>query len=136
MDELSELVKEITVQLKEQKNKLAPQIQELRTVRLAFQEVEGAYLEEKAKYDEVKLAVDVDLNKINGEVTTLQDEMNGLERKYHSLQTALVGHESRLARVNKEERVGASDGGSLQSQGGEGGTFSHSLCVRAKLFLP
>jgi len=52
MDQLSDLVKQISNKLKEAKTHLAPQIAELKAVRQQFQQTEGVYLDNKAKYDE------------------------------------------------------------------------------------
>ena len=52
LDEISGIVQKINSQLKEKKNRLAPQIKALRTVRQDFQAVEVRYLEKKGAYDQ------------------------------------------------------------------------------------
>merc|ERR1719158_2172157 len=54
LDEISAIVQKINGQLKEKKNKLAPQIKALRSVRQNFQQVEVKYLEKKGAYDQAK----------------------------------------------------------------------------------
>merc|ERR1712060_275513 len=51
LDEISAIVQKINAQLKEKKNKLAPQIKALRSVRQNFQQVEVKYLEKKSAWD-------------------------------------------------------------------------------------
>merc|ERR1719453_1588311 len=64
LDEISAIVEQINSQLKEKKNKLAPQIKALRSARQSFQAVEARHQEKKAAYDQVKCSMDSDLNKI------------------------------------------------------------------------
>merc|ERR1712072_796817 len=64
LDEISAIVQKINQQLKEKKNKLAPQIKALRSVRQNFQQVEVKYLEKKGTYDQAKSQVDADLSKV------------------------------------------------------------------------
>ncbi|CAE8622461.1 unnamed protein product, partial [Polarella glacialis] len=67
LDEISAIVQKINSQLKEKKNKLAPQIKALRSVRQNFQQVEVKYLEKKNIYDQAKSSVDSDLSKVGSE---------------------------------------------------------------------
>jgi archaellum component FlaC len=53
LEEISELVRVITAQLKERKTILAPQIKTLREVRKVYQEVETEYNRKKQTYDKV-----------------------------------------------------------------------------------
>merc|ERR1719421_2372009 len=75
LDEISTIVQKINSQLKEKKNKLAPQIKALRAVRQTFQTVEATYLEKKNLYDQAQLAVNADLQKYSSEVVALQAEV-------------------------------------------------------------
>ena len=47
LEEISKIVTDINIALKDRKNKLAPQIKELRSVRQQFQELEQFYLKHK-----------------------------------------------------------------------------------------
>merc|ERR1719159_907109 len=64
LDEISAIVQQINSQLKEKKNKLAPQIKALRSARQSFQAVEARHQEKKTAYDQVKCSMDSELNKI------------------------------------------------------------------------
>merc|ERR1719265_2359391 len=54
LDEISAIVQKINTQLKDKKNKLAPQIKALRSVRQSFQQVEVKYMEKKSAYDQAR----------------------------------------------------------------------------------
>merc|ERR1711870_91916 len=66
LDEISAIVQKINAQLKEKKNKLAPQIKALRSVRQNFQQVEVKYLEKKSAYDQDKSGIDSELGRVAG----------------------------------------------------------------------
>merc|ERR1719335_1120832 len=104
LDEISAIVQKINTQLKEKKNKLAPQIKALRSVRQNFQTVEAKYLEKKNLYDQAKFAVDADLAKVSSEVQSLQAEVLDAEQQYHELHVHLCAAESRLARAHREQK--------------------------------
>merc|ERR1719421_2373472 len=89
LDEISAIVQKINSQLKEKKNKLAPQIKALRSVRQNFQTVEATYLEKKNLYDQAQISVNADLQKYSSEVVALQNEVLGAEREYHELHVQL-----------------------------------------------
>jgi intraflagellar transport protein 81 len=104
LDEISDIVQKINAQLKEKKNKLAPQIKALRSRRQNFQQVEVKYLEKKNAYDQAKSSVDGDLSKISGEVRQLETEVLEAEQAYHELNMQLCAAESRLQRAHHETR--------------------------------
>merc|ERR1719162_1648501 len=74
LDEISSIVQKINAQLKDKKNKLAPQIKALRSVRQNFQQVEVKYLEKKATYDQAKSNMDGELSSVVGEVKQMDAE--------------------------------------------------------------
>jgi intraflagellar transport protein 81 len=102
LDEISSVVTQINAQLKDKKNKLAPMIKSLRTVRQNFQAVEATYLEKKSLYDSAQLTVNADLSKYSGEVVVLQKEVEEAERQYHEIHVHLTMSESRLNRAVHE----------------------------------
>merc|ERR1712217_601412 len=89
LDEISAIVQKINQQLKEKKNKLAPQIKALRSVRQNFQQVEVKYLEKKGAWDQAKSQVDGDLSKVAGEVKQLENDVLEAEQNYHDLNMQL-----------------------------------------------
>merc|ERR1712060_721910 len=89
LDEISAIVQKINSQLKEKKNKLAPQIKALRSVRQSFQQVEVKYLEKKSAYDQAKSSMDGELSKVAGEVRQLESDVLEAEQNYHDLNMQL-----------------------------------------------
>merc|ERR1719235_2393181 len=85
LDEISAIVQQINAKLKEKKNKLAPQIKALRSVRQNFQTVEVKYLEKKGAYDQAKSATDAELLKVSGDVRQLENDVLDAEQSYHEL---------------------------------------------------
>jgi intraflagellar transport protein 81 len=104
LDEISAIVQKINQQLKEKKNKLAPQIKALRSVRQNFQQVEVKYLEKKGAWDQAKSQVDADLSKVAGEVKQLESDVLEAEQSYHDLNMQLTLFESKLQRAHREAR--------------------------------
>lgn len=104
LDEISAIVQKINAQLKEKKNKLAPQIKALRSVRQNFQQLEVKYLEKKAIYDQAKAGIDAELSRVAGEVQQLEVEALEAEQNYHELNMQLCAAETKLQRAHYEER--------------------------------
>merc|ERR1711933_13223 len=104
LDEISGIVQKINQQLKEKKNKLAPQIKALRSVRQNFQQVEVKYLEKKGAWDQAKSQVDGDLSKVAGEVKQLENDVLDAEQNYHDLNMQLCLYESKLQRAQRESQ--------------------------------
>jgi len=104
LDEISNIVTQINSQLKEMKNKLAPQIKALRSARQSFQTVETRHVEKKGTYDQAMLSVETDLKKVLGDVQRLEAETMDAERSYHELNAQLLLADSQLHRANSEAR--------------------------------
>jgi len=104
LDEISAIVSKINSQLKEKKNKLAPQIKALRSVRQNFQQVEAKYMEKKSIYDQAKSTVDGELSKVAGEVKQLETEVLESEQNYHELNMQLCNADRKLQRAHREAR--------------------------------
>merc|ERR1711879_268244 len=116
LDEISAIVQKINAQLKEKKNKLAPQIKALRSVRQNFQQVEVKYLEKKGTYDQAKSVTDGELSKVAGEVRQLEAEVVEAEQNYHELNMKLCTFESKIQRAHWEERCLRKEEGARHSK--------------------
>lgn len=85
LDEISRIVANITQVLKNRKNKLAPQIKELRSIRHKFEEVEKDYIKNKKIYDNCALGLEserIQLEQgLEQNLTGIQEE----ESSYHFL---------------------------------------------------
>jgi len=104
LDEISGIVQKINAQLKDKKNKLAPQIKALRSVRQNFQQVEVKYLEKKSAYDQAKSNMDGELSSVSGNVKQLEGDVLEAEQAYHELNMQLCAADSRLQRAARESR--------------------------------
>jgi len=104
LDEISAIVEQINTQLKEKKNKLAPQIKALRSARQSFQVVEAKHMEKKGAYDQVKCSMEGDIKKISGEVQALEVDTQDSEKAYHELNMQLTLADSQMQRANAEAR--------------------------------
>mmetsp|Transcript_77555 Transcript_77555/g.251072 ORF Transcript_77555/g.251072 Transcript_77555/m.251072 type:complete len:668 (-) Transcript_77555:59-2062(-) len=104
LDEISGIVQRINSQLKEKKNKLAPQIKALRSVRQHFQQVEVKYLEKKSAYDGAKSQMDGELSKLAGDCKGLEQEVMDSEQSYHLLNMQTSTEDSKLMRAQREAR--------------------------------
>eukprot|EP00929_Paragymnodinium_shiwhaense_P106286 TRINITY_DN7154_c0_g2_i1.p1 TRINITY_DN7154_c0_g2~~TRINITY_DN7154_c0_g2_i1.p1 ORF type:complete len:672 (-),score=263.56 TRINITY_DN7154_c0_g2_i1:173-2188(-) len=104
LDEISSIVQKINSQLKEKKNRLAPQIKALRSVRQSFQQVEVKYMEKKSAYDQAQASIDGELTKSASDVRTLETEVADAEKNYHELGMLLNGSDTKLQRAHRETR--------------------------------
>lgn len=125
LDEISAIVTKINSQLKEKKNKLAPQIKALRSVRQNFQQVEVKYLEKKAAYDQARSGMDSELSRVSGEVKQLETEVLDAEQSYHELNMQLTNAEAKLQRAHWETRC-------LRKE--EGARFSQDYATMAEYY--
>merc|ERR1712137_71250 len=103
LDEISAIVKRIESQLKEKKNKLAPQIKALRSVRQNFQTVESHYIQKKNNYDQAKSSIDAEVSRVSSEVKRLEGEVQDAAQQYHELNMQLNVCESQLQRSQREQ---------------------------------
>ncbi|CAJ1374254.1 unnamed protein product [Effrenium voratum] len=116
LDEISAIVQKINTQLKEKKNKLAPQIKALRSIRQNFQQVEVKYLEKKGQYDQAKTFVDAELSKVSTDVKQLEQDVQDSEQNYFELNMQLITAESKLQRANFETRCLRKEEGARHSE--------------------
>jgi len=74
LENISQVVEEINTQIKTRKNRLAPQIKELRALRSKFQELETEYLEKKGVYDNTKAGLESNFAKLQLEADTAEKD--------------------------------------------------------------
>ena len=89
LEEISKIVTDINQKLKERKNKLAPQIKQLRTVRNQYQEKESVYLEKKGMFESTAAGLESERVKLELQCGRNQDEALKVEREYHMLNCML-----------------------------------------------
>lgn len=102
LDEISKIVTDINQTLKERKNKLAPQIKELRAVRQRYQEVEQDHLEKKALYENTAAGLETERIKLEQDCAAFQEDCLREESRYHYLQCMMRIAEAHHERVEQE----------------------------------
>lgn len=104
LQEITETVRQIEVEVKDRKHKLAPEIQHLRQLRTEMQHIEQDYLEKKKNYDNVVHSLDQEKGTLDTEVKTIFDGYRQDERKYHfnNIQTEI--YDAFLKRINNESK--------------------------------
>lgn len=83
LEEISKIVTDLNVAIKTRKNKLAPQIKELRSVRQQFQELEHIYLQHKSNYDNVAVGLESERLKLEEECDAAQNDCVREESRFH-----------------------------------------------------
>ena len=96
--------------MKERKNKLAPQIKELRAVRGEYQDIERVYLEKKGMFESTAAGLESERVKLEMQCGRNQDEALKVEREYHMLNSMLQNAKVDLERVQLEEQFSKGDG--------------------------
>ncbi|RNF19016.1 uncharacterized protein Tco025E_04263 [Trypanosoma conorhini] len=86
LEELSRVVQDFTMAIRERRTKLAPLINELREVRHTASEVDQDWLSKKSHYEYQESLLMEDISKLERDVQTLRDETNLNESIYHRLQ--------------------------------------------------
>ena len=102
LEQISMVVTDINQQLKLRKNKLAPQIKDLRSVRQKYQELEQGYLEKKAIYENTAVGLESERLKLEAECNAYQDECLREESRYHYLSSLIAIAQGHLDRVQQE----------------------------------
>ena len=83
LQELTALIQRIDVEVKEKKQKLAPEIKRLRTLRNKFSEIEVEYNERKRNYDAVQSNLDQEKERMDKDIGHNLKEYKESEGKFH-----------------------------------------------------
>jgi len=110
LEEISKIVTDINIALKDRKNKLAPQIKELRSVRQQFQELEQFYLKHKKTYENTAAGLESERLKLEQECEKLQYKALQEESRYHYLNCLLDIATVQLEKVKDQEKLQKSSG--------------------------
>merc|ERR1712224_264013 len=105
LEEISKIVTDINIALKDRKNKLAPQIKELRSVRQQFQELEQFYLKHKKTYENTAAGLESERLKLEQECEKLQNKALQEESRYHYLNCLLNIATVQLQKVQDQEKL-------------------------------
>lgn len=105
LEEISKIVTDINIALKDRKNKLAPQIKELRSVRQQFQELEQFYLKHKKTYENTAAGLESERLKLEQECEKLQNKALQEESRYHYLNCLLDIATVQLEKVKDQDKL-------------------------------
>jgi intraflagellar transport protein 81 len=83
LQDLTALINRIEVEVKEKKQKLAPEIKRLRTLRNKFAEIEVEYNERKRNYDAVQSTLDQEKERLDKDMGHNLNEYKESEGKFH-----------------------------------------------------
>lgn len=84
LQELTALVQQIDSECKDKKNRLAPEIKKLRTLRAKFAEVEAEHSEQKKVYDNVESQVESEKERMDKDIGEHFNEYKESETKFHA----------------------------------------------------
>jgi intraflagellar transport protein 81 len=102
LDEISRIVANITTTLKQKKNKLAPQIKELRAIRNKFEEIEAGYLKRKKVHDNIALGLESERVSLEKDVEANTNGILEEESAYHFLNCLSTITQVRLDQMSQE----------------------------------
>eukprot|EP01062_Namystynia_karyoxenos_P058395 TRINITY_DN49946_c0_g1_i1.p1 TRINITY_DN49946_c0_g1~~TRINITY_DN49946_c0_g1_i1.p1 ORF type:complete len:715 (+),score=334.28 TRINITY_DN49946_c0_g1_i1:99-2243(+) len=103
LEELSSVVQEFVANIRERRNKLAPQILELRNTRQKAQVVEADFLQRKETYENEQARLQSETGKLEDEVGALQNDCRLNESLYHRLNCQLSIAAVAMKRVQDEK---------------------------------
>jgi len=83
LEELNQLIQQIESEVKDKKNRLAPEIKKLRTLRTRYSEIEKVHNEKKKIYDQVSSTIEMERERIDKDIGTLFKEYKESESKFH-----------------------------------------------------
>lgn len=128
LEEISQVVEEINTQIKENKNRLAPQIKNLRSLRTRFGEVEVEYLDKKGAYDNTKAGFDSEISKLQAELDEADKDAQHEESSCHYYETLASMERIKLQRVADEKA-----GRSLARTGPDGSITTYKALYERKI---
>jgi len=110
LNEISRIVADINVTLRDKKASLAPQIKDLRSVRLQYQELESSYTMAKTTYENAAAGLEAERLRLEQECNHLQEDCLREESRYHHLHSLVTVGEGTLERAAEETKFEAGEG--------------------------
>lgn len=102
LDELSRVVQDFNLAIREGRNKLAPLISELRSVRQTAAEVDQLWSDKKAQYEHLEAMLMEDVQNLDQQVTRCKDIVRTNESLFHRLTTQMMVLDAQAKRVAEE----------------------------------
>ncbi len=116
LQEVTRIVSDIESQVKDKKQKLAPEIKKLRGLRQKFQDLEAVYNEKKKVYENTVMNLDHEKNKLDSDVKVLFEEYRQEETKYHYHNIQSEIYDAFLKRIGNEAKYMNSQDKRLSSE--------------------
>ncbi|KAI8590958.1 hypothetical protein BDZ88DRAFT_412911 [Geranomyces variabilis] len=85
LEEISAIITKLTNNINEKKNQLSPVIQELRTLRAQYSDLESDYNDKKRVYDATMAGLDSEALQLEHEVKTYRQDIQNDQSRYHYL---------------------------------------------------
>lgn len=104
LEEIAQVVEEINGQIKTRKNRLAPQIKDLRNLRVKFGEQESEYLEKKQLFDNTKAGLDTEVSKLQAEADAAENDCNHEESTCHYYTNLHAIEQVKMARAQGDRQ--------------------------------
>lgn len=104
LEELNQLIQQIESEVKDKKNRLAPEIKKLRTLRTRYSEIEKVHNEKKKIYDQVSSTIEMERERIDKDIGTTFKEYKESESKFHQNNIQSEIYESFSSRINSEAK--------------------------------
>jgi intraflagellar transport protein 81 len=98
------LIKQIEDEVKEKKNRLAPEIKKLRTLRTRYSEIEKVFNEKKKSYDQVSSHIDMERERIDKDIGTQFKDFKEHETKFHQNNIQAEIYDSFTRRIGNEAK--------------------------------
>lgn len=98
------MVVQIETEVKDKKQKLAPEIKKLRGFRQKYTDLETVYLEKKKAYDSVVANLDSEKARLEEEVKALFDDYKAEETRFHSNNIQNEIYDAFLKRIGNEAK--------------------------------
>lgn len=108
LEELSRVVQEFSYAIREGRTRLAPLVNELRSVRQVAADLEQDWVEQKTQYEYQESLLMEDIRKLDYEVTRLKEETQMDESLFHRLQSQGVLLAAQKQRVAQERNFRSS----------------------------
>ena len=104
MQDLTALIQRIDSEVKEKKQRLAPEIKRLRTLRNKYGEIEVEYNERKRNYDAVANQLDTEKERLDKDLGSGLREYKEAESKFHSNNVQADIYEAFQKRLSLESK--------------------------------
>lgn len=133
LDDISNMVDSISREFKARHAVIAPVMNELKSCRQEFMDVESEYLERKSTYDKVAVGLELEKQALEKECDTCQDDCLREETKYHTL-TSLIGiTRIKISRANDEKNWQAGEGSLMRDFASLKDLYAHKIAQQEQL---